>query len=91
MNNPYLDDFYKDMKEWAFHSQLYFLTHKFVYIWMFQSKIKTKIVVLDRSIYEDAEIFCRNLYRSKKMITEILIPIWNSTKRCKKRYNLPTL
>ena len=29
MNNPYLDDFYKDMKTWGFHSQLYFLTHKF--------------------------------------------------------------
>ena len=27
-HNPYLDDFYKDMKQWGFHSQLYFLTHK---------------------------------------------------------------
>ncbi len=28
-NNPYLRDFYKDMKRWAFHSQVYFLSHKF--------------------------------------------------------------
>mgnify|MGYP002814695064 CR=1 FL=1 len=26
MDNPYLDDFYKDMGRYAFHSQLYFLT-----------------------------------------------------------------
>ena len=67
MNNPYLDDFYKDMKQWAFHSQLYFLTHKFRLHMNLPEQNQDEIVVLDRSIYEDAEIFCRNLYRSKKM------------------------
>ena len=65
MNNPYLTDFYKDMKEWAFHSQLYFLTHKFRLHMELSQKPKT--VIQDRSIYEDAEIFCRNLYLRKQM------------------------
>lgn len=67
MNNPYLDDFYKDMKQWSFHSQLYFLTHKFRLHMNLAEQNRDEIVILDRSIYEDAEIFCRNLYRSKKM------------------------
>ena len=62
MDNPYLDDFYKDMKSWAFHSQLYFLTHKFRLHWNLHNRSRT--VIQDRTIYEDAEIFCTNLYRS---------------------------
>jgi len=63
--NPYLDDFYKDMKSWAFHSQLYFLTHKFRLHYGLNSYEGT--VVQDRTIYEDAEIFATNLYRSHFM------------------------
>ena len=63
--NPYLDDFYKDMKRWAFHSQLYFLTHKFRLHRALPRKPGT--VVQDRTIYEDAEIFATNLYRSRYM------------------------
>ncbi|RME23045.1 MAG: deoxynucleoside kinase [Deltaproteobacteria bacterium] len=65
MDNPYLDDFYKDMKAWGFHSQLYFLTHKFRL--HMQLHARTRTVVQDRSIYEDAEIFCTNLYRARKI------------------------
>ncbi len=59
-DNPYLSDFYKDMQRWSFHSQLYFLTrrlriHK-------QLLAAESSVVQDRSVYEDAEIFARNLY-----------------------------
>ena len=59
-DNPYLSDFYKDMQRWSFHSQLYFLTrrlriHK-------QLLAAEGSVVQDRSVYEDAEIFARNLY-----------------------------
>jgi len=59
--NPFLPLFFKDMKRWAFHSQMHFLTHKF--------RIHRELdshpgaVVQDRSIYEDAEIFAHNLYR----------------------------
>jgi deoxyadenosine/deoxycytidine kinase len=63
--NPYLDDFYKDMNAWAFHSQLYFLTHKFRLHLGLTSAPGT--VVQDRSIYEDAEIFATNLYRGRHM------------------------
>lgn len=63
MDNPYLDDFYKDMSRFGFHSQLYFLTHKFrLHMELNQSD---RTVVQDRTIYEDAEIFCRNLHMQK--------------------------
>lgn len=63
--NPYLEDFYGDMKRWAFHSQLYFLTTKFR---IHQSLSGVPhAVIQDRTIYEDAEIFAENLYRQRKM------------------------
>ena len=61
--NPYLDDFYRDMRGWGFHSQLYFLTHKFRLHLGLDDVDGT--VVLDRTIYEDAEIFATNLRRSR--------------------------
>lgn len=63
MDNPYLDDFYQDMGLWGFHSQLYFLTHKFRL--HMELNHATGTVVQDRTIYEDAEIFCTNLHRTK--------------------------
>jgi len=62
--NPYLPDFYKDMKRWAFHSQLYFLSNKFR---MHQQLALSRgVVVLDRTIYEDAEIFATALHKMRK-------------------------
>lgn len=59
--NPYLADFYKDMKKWAYHSQLHFLTHKFR---LHQELEKcSETVIQDRTIYEDAEIFATNLFK----------------------------
>ena len=63
--NPYLADFYADMKRWAFHSQVYFLTHKFRL--HRELMLEPGTVVQDRTIYEDAEIFCENLRRSGMM------------------------
>lgn len=58
--NPYLESFYGDMGTWAFRSQLWFLTHKFrLHRRLMES---TATVVQDRTLYEDAEIFARNLY-----------------------------
>ena len=65
MDNPYLDDFYTDMKTWAYHSQVYFLSHKFRLHMELSSSERT--IVQDRTIYEDAEIFCTNLYRGRKI------------------------
>lgn len=59
--NPYLDDFYKDMKAFAFHSQMYFLSQKFK---MHQELAHCReTVVQDRTVFEDAEIFATNLYK----------------------------
>ena len=58
-DNPYLPDFYADMKRWSFHSQLYFLSNKFR---IHQELDRTPgVVVQDRSIFEDAEIFATAL------------------------------
>ncbi len=63
--NPYLPDFYRDMRAWAFHSQVFFLTHRL--------RIHRRLldhptsVIQDRSVYEDAEIFAENLYRQGMM------------------------
>jgi deoxyadenosine/deoxycytidine kinase len=64
-DNPYLSDFYADMKRWSFHLQVYFLSNRFR-----SHKSITEgpsSVILDRAIYEDAEIFARNLYEIGKM------------------------
>jgi len=59
--NPYLVDFYRDMRAWAFHSQIFFLTHRL--------RTHRQLIdhptsaIQDRSVYEDAEVFAHNLYR----------------------------
>jgi deoxyadenosine/deoxycytidine kinase len=58
--NPYLADFYADMKAWSFQSQVFFLTHR---LRIHQQLLHSNgSVIQDRSIYEDAEIFARNLF-----------------------------
>lgn len=61
--NPYLEDFYQDMKTWAFRSQLFFLTHKFRLHRELERQDGTALQ--DRTIYEDAEIFAKNLHRQR--------------------------
>ena len=61
--NPYLADFYRDMKAHAFKSQIYFLTHKFRLHRALEQEPGT--VLQDRTIYEDAEIFARNLHHQR--------------------------
>ncbi len=58
--NPYLPDFYRDMKRWAFHSQIFFLSRRLRH--HYELLQRNHSVVQDRSVYEDAEIFARNLY-----------------------------
>jgi len=64
-DNPYLDDFYVDMKTWSFHSQVWFLAHKYRLHQELEGRPGT--LVQDRTIYEDAEIFATYLYRSRRM------------------------
>jgi deoxyadenosine/deoxycytidine kinase len=64
-DNPYLSDFYEDMERWSFHSQIYFLSRRLRHHW--QLLQRSNSVVQDRTVYEDAEIFARNLYRQGSM------------------------
>ena len=61
--NPYLADFYGDMKRWALHSQLFFLVRRFQIHRQVSERARTSIppIVQDRTIYEDAEIFAAHL------------------------------
>lgn len=61
--NPYLADFYQDMKTWAFRSQIFFLTHKFRLHRSLEREEGTALQ--DRTIYEDAEIFAKNLFKQR--------------------------
>jgi len=63
--NPYLEDFYKDMKRWSFHSQLYFLSNKFRIHQ--QVDLTPGVVVQDRTIFEDVEIFATALHQMKQI------------------------
>jgi deoxyadenosine/deoxycytidine kinase len=64
-DNPYLADFYKDMRTWSFHSQIYFLSRRLGHHRQIIARPGT--VVQDRTVYEDAEIFARNLYLQEHM------------------------
>jgi deoxyadenosine/deoxycytidine kinase len=58
-DNPYLADFYTDMREWSFHLQIFFLGHRAMqYLEMAK---EPQSVIFDRTIYEDAYIFARAL------------------------------
>ena len=61
-DNPYLDDFYKSMKDWSFHLQIFFLNSRFNQIQKISES--NNVVIQDRSIYEDYEVFTKTLYDS---------------------------
>jgi deoxyadenosine/deoxycytidine kinase len=58
--NPYLADFYADMQAWAFHSQVFFLTRRLRA--HYELSQHPGSVIQDRSVYEDADIFAKNLF-----------------------------
>jgi deoxyadenosine/deoxycytidine kinase len=62
-DNPYLADFYQDMKRWSFHLQVYFLNSRFNQLKKIQETAGS--FIQDRTIYEDAYIFAANLYKSQ--------------------------
>lgn len=64
-DNPYLSDFYEDMRRWSFNLQIYFLSSRFRH----QKEMLNDEVNLiqDRTIYEDVEIFAKNLHEMNLM------------------------
>jgi deoxyadenosine/deoxycytidine kinase len=66
-NNPYLEDFYNDMKRWSFNLQIYFLNSRYRQLIDIQKTGRN--VIQDRTIYEDAFIFAENLHDMGLMTT----------------------
>ena len=66
-NNPYLEDFYSDMKRWSFNLQIYFLNTRYRQIIDIQASGQN--IIQDRTIYEDAYIFAENLHDMGLMTT----------------------
>lgn len=60
-DNPYLADFYRDMRAWSFHSQIFFLSRRLRHHCLLSRQAHS--VIQDRTVYEDAEVFARNLYQ----------------------------
>ncbi len=64
-DNPYLPDFYADMRAWSFHLQVFFLGHRAdQYL---NAAHDARSAILDRSIYEDAHIFARALHHMENL------------------------
>jgi deoxyadenosine/deoxycytidine kinase len=66
-NNPYLEDFYNDMKRWSFNLQIFFLNSRFHQLNMIA--VQKGLVIQDRTIYEDCYIFADNLHDMGLMST----------------------
>ena len=66
-NNPYLASYYEDMQRWSFNLQVYFLNNRFRQVIDIRKRSKT--VIQDRTIYEDAYIFAPNLHDMQLMAT----------------------
>ena len=65
--NPYLNDFYREMQRWSFNLQIYFLNSRFNQILDIRNGGKS--VIQDRTIYEDAYIFAPNVHAMGLMTT----------------------
>jgi len=59
-DNPYLEDFYRDMRRYAFHSQMFFLATRLKQ--HLRQVNPGRRVIQDRTVYEDAAVFERNLH-----------------------------
>ena len=75
VENPYLADFYLDMRQWAFQSQIFFLKERLKDHLYIQHLEKT--CIQDRTIFEDAEIFARNLYERGVMAERDFSVYWD--------------
>jgi len=60
IENPYLVDYYNDMRTWAYHLQVYFLVHRAKQQFLIPDYQGS--VVMDRSTYECSHVFARALY-----------------------------
>lgn len=88
-DNPYLADFYGDMSAWAYHSQLFFLAHK---LKLHQELLASpRPAIIDRTLYEDAEVFAKNLYRQKLIAPRDFAVYWELYEGIKRALPPPDL
>lgn len=73
-DNPYLEDFYRDMRRYSFHSQLYFLSRRLEQ--HLNLVTGARYVIQDRTVFEDANIFARNLFEGGNMETRDWETYW---------------
>lgn len=88
-NNPYLSDFYNDMQRWSFHLQIYFLNSRYRQVVNIQKG--DKVVIQDRTIYEDAYIFAPNLHDMGLMSSRDFENYFNLFKTINLQINPPDL
>ncbi len=88
-DNPYLEDFYNDMSRWSFNLQIYFLNNRYRQILDIQKG--DKIVIQDRSIYEDAHIFAPNLHKMGLMAERDFQNYFDLFKLMSSQVNAPDL
>ncbi len=67
-DNPYLSNFYDDMRRWSFNLQIYFLNKRFRNL--IENRKMYKNIIQDRTLYEDAYIFAPNLHAMGLMATK---------------------
>ncbi len=89
VENPYLADFYLDMRQWAFQSQIFFLKERLKDHLSIQHLEKT--CIQDRTIFEDAEIFARNLYERGVMAERDFSVYWDFYKTIQQFLRAPDL
>ena len=65
MENPYLEDYYKDLKRWSFNTEVFFLKERFRH--MLEINSLTETTIQDRGIYEGVYIFAANNHRQGHM------------------------
>ncbi len=87
--NPYLSDFYDDMKRWSFHLQIYFLNSRYKQIVNILEGERT--VIQDRTIYEDAYIFAANLHDMGLMSQRDFMNYYNLFKTISQQIKAPDL
>ena len=60
-NNPYLQDYYGDIRRWSFNMEVFFLKERFRNILEIEQSGKT--IIQDRTIYEGVHVFVANNYK----------------------------
>lgn len=64
-NNPYLADYYNDIKRWSFNLEVFFLKQRFRDLLSIQHSEKT--IIQDRTIYEGVYVFMKNNHDMKQL------------------------